>query len=362
LTKQQLEAFLTDAGVAFRSPDDQPNVIVFNNRGFYVRAIAYDRGDLLHLTHRAPLPENARDAAAIDEILQALEDEYPIVKIALNDSRERPTFTVTAEQYEPPSDITDVFWRTADLVVAVVKDGYRRLSAQGESERASDGHSALVAQLEEELQKGSATGAVDSEAVFAGVKASLAMLVTDRGSATAFCVASDAQASYYVTNAHVVESAKEIVLYRQRPHFEKMRGTVVAQGAADDIDLAVVRVATSGIALLKLHDKPPKNEAPIGVAGYPRVQINAAAAEMVGEVVPAIHLGTITGVIEGGACVQYDALTRPGISGGPVLDLASGEVVAVHCGRWLEDEQSYGIGAAVVLVPFLVHKKIVVQT
>jgi S1-C subfamily serine protease len=350
---------LADAGVAFSSPDDAPNVIDFNNRGVYVRAIAYDQGDLLHILRQTPIPDGAPAADKVRETLQALEDEYPVVKLVLNESEDRASFTVSAEQFEPSYAIEDIFWRTADLVVSVAKDGYRRLSPHTEHEEQADSQKAWVAKVEEELRKGSATETTDSAAVFSAVKASLAFVVTDGGNATAFCVASDAQASYYVTNAHVVKDSKGVVLYRQRPYFEKMPGTVVAQGKPNGIDLAVIQVATSGIAPLKLQDSMPKDETQIGVAGYPRVQLKFA--DVCGELVPAIHLGTITAVVEGGAGILHDALSRPGSSGGPVFDVASGEVIGVHSAGWVEEEQFYCVGAAAALAPFLIEHKVVIK-
>lgn len=358
MTKQQLHSFLTDAGVAYSSPDDDPTVVDFNNRGNYVRAMTYEKGDILHMMRWAPMPKNRPELARILEIFQTLEDEYPIVKLIYNQSNDETSFAVSAEQFEPLTVIGDVFWRTADLVVSVAEDGCRHLNQQIAAVVSDNGHDARVAQLEAALEKGSASEGLDSSSVFTAVKTALAMVVTDGGNATAFCVASDAKASYYVTNAHVVKGSKELFVYRQRPHFEKMIGNVVAEGKPDEIDLAVIRVDIAGIAPLKLQKALPKDETPIGVAGYPRAQVNFARVS--GELVPAIHLGTITAVVEGGKGILHDALSRPGSSGGPVFDIASGEVIGVHSAGWVEEEQFYCVGTAAALMPFLSTNDLIV--
>ena len=359
MTKQQLQSFLSDAGVTYSSPEDDPTVVDFNNRGDYLRVLTYEQGDLLHIKRWASMPKDRPNLARIVEIFQALEDEYPIVKVIYDPSKDETSFAVSAEQFEPLTVIEDVFWRTADLVVSVAEDGCRRLNQQIATEVITVGHDAWVAQLEEALQKGSAADVLDSSSVFAAVKTSLAMVLADGGNATAFCVASDGQSSYYVTNAHVVKDSSEIFVYRQKPHFEKMAGKVVAEGKPDGIDLAVIRVDVPGIATLKLQDALPKDETPIGVAGYPRAQVKFA--QVSGELVPAIHLGTITAVVEGGAGILHDALSRPGSSGGPVFDITSGEVIGVHSAGWVEEEQFYCVGAAAALTPFLAANKLLIQ-
>ena len=359
MTKQQLQSFLNDAGVAYSSPADNPTVVEFNNRGNYVRSVTYETGDLLQMSRWAPMPKNKPDLIRILEIFQALEDEYPIVKLIYDQIKDETSFAVSAEQFEPLTAIGDVFWRTADLVVSVAEDGCRRLNQQIAAEISDDSHDAWVAQLEGALKRGSVNEALDSSTVFAAVKNSLAMVLTDGGNASAFCVASDAQASYYVTNAHVVKDANEIFVYRQRPRFEKMIGNVVAEGKPDETDLAIIKVDVPGIASLKLQDALPKDETPIGVAGYPRAQVQFAKVS--GELVPAIHLGTITAVVEGGAGILHDALSRPGSSGGPVFDISSGEVIGVHSAGWAEEEQFYCVGSAAALMPFLATNNITIN-
>jgi S1-C subfamily serine protease len=366
MTKEQLQAFLTDAGVAFSSPEGRrSNAIDFKNRGTILEAIAYDQGDLLHITCTCGMPAPAPTPAKVQEVFQAIEDQFPIVKLLATGSKDAPSFMVSAEQFEPDVErIGGVFWRTADLLVTAARETYLRLSPQqvvAASEKQPDPLVQWIAKLEEALRQGcnrpgSKTGDGDNAAVYARVKSSLALVITKDGSTgSAFCVASDATASYYVTNAHVTRGSATVTLYRQKPDYEKMEATVAAEGDGKDVDLALLRVSAANVPPLKLKEQPPKDESPIALAGYARVQL--WAAEQFGELIPSIHLGTITGLLKNGSCVMHDVVCRPGDSGGPLFDPESGEVVGVQEGGWQEEEEAYAIGAP-VLASFLKAGKV----
>lgn len=237
---------------------------------------------------------------------------------------------------------------------------YRRLEAQPEEATASQVDvDEWLAGLEAALEKGSerstpATGDGESDSVYAGLKSSLALVVTaDRSTGTAFCIASDSRGSHYVTSAHVVGEDSSLRIYRQRPHFEKMEAMVVAKGS-EATDLAVLHVDSPNIAALKLSDRSPTDESAVGLAGYARAHL--WAAEEFGEVVPSIRLGTVTGVLKGGSCVLHDVLCRPGDSGGPLFETFSRTVVGLQTGGWQDEEEGYAIGALVV-VDFLKANK-----
>jgi S1-C subfamily serine protease len=159
-------------------------------------------------------------------------------------------------------------------------------------------------------------------------------------------VASTDAVSYYMTNAHVVGDATEVMLYRQVPEYAKMLGTVLAKGDVDSPDLAIVSVAVPSIVPVVLHSALANCESPVGLAGYPRAQI--WAAETLGELMPAIHTGTITAVNKTGAAIVHDAVSRPGSSGGPLFDPSTGEVYGIEKSGWDDEQDSLAIGASVM--------------
>ena len=198
-----------------------------------------------------------------------------------------------------------------------------------------------------------ATSAADDDeaSVYGCVKTSLAFVITNDGSTgSAFCVASGATASFYATSAHLTQGSPTVLLYHQRPRYEKFAATVVAEGDKDAADLAILRVDSASAPPLKLAEKSPKDESQVALAGYARVQL--WAAKQFGELIPSIRFGTVTSVINGGNLVLHDVVCRPGDSGGPLFDPRSGDVLGVQKGGWQEEEEGYAIGAP-VLATFL---------
>jgi Trypsin-like peptidase domain len=366
MTKDQLAAFLTGAGVAFSLPGEHdPSAVDFKNRGTSMRAIAYEDGDLLHLTCTYAIPPHCT-LEKIHEIFASMQDEFPIVKLNRFESEGHAGFTVSAEQFEPDLlHIGSVFWRTADLLVTVADECHRRLEAPpvGVSTNEIADKDQWVVELEAALRQGSdRPGAKaregESAGVYAGVKASLALVVMeDCSTGTAFCIASDEHASYYVTNGHVVGGAATVPLYRQRPQFDKLEAKVIARGE-DEIDLALLRVDAPNIAQLNLQDHPPKSESEVALAGYARVHI--WAAEQFGELVPSIRHGTVTGILKSGSCVLHDVLCRPGDSGGPLFDPLSGTIVGVQTAGWHDEEEGYAIGVPMLAEFLRSHKLLAV--
>jgi hypothetical protein len=362
MTKEQLSAFLTGAGVAFTLPESDAVAVDFKNRGTAMRAIAYEHGDLLHLTCTYALPPHATIERE-HEVFGALQDEFPVVKLNRFETENGAGFTVSAEQFEPDADhIANVFWRTADLLVTVANECYRRLEAPpAEADPSgSEQKAQWIAGLEAALRQGSDRpgGPLrdgESAGVYAGIKSSLALVLTDDcATGTAFCVASTARASYYLTNRHVVGDAVAVPIYRQRPQFDKLEATVIARGEGD-ADLALLRVDAPSLAQLNLQDHPPKSESDVALAGYARVHI--WAAERFGELVPSIRRGTVTGLLKGGSCVLHDVLCRPGDSGGPLFDPATGAIVGIQTAGWHDEEEGYAIGVPMV-AEFLAGSKI----
>jgi hypothetical protein len=187
--------------------------------------------------------------------------------------------------------------------------------------------------------------------VSARIRASLALVwLPDASSGTAFCIRSTPEASLYVTGAHVLGDSKVATLYRQFPVFEKMPGSVLASGATNGLDLAVVSVPTGNIPAVMLSPDVLDCDGAVALAGYARVQM--WAADMLGEVTPAIHVGTVISVNRQGSVVMHDAISRPGNSGGPLFDSATGNVVGIEKSGWQDEETGCAIGVP-VLAAFL---------
>lgn len=165
---------------------------------------------------------------------------------------------------------------------------------------------------------GIATAAGDITATFAKIKQSIAIVANSQAVGTGFCIASTGVASYYLTNAHVVGDENTVTVLRQYPTVQKLTGTVVAKGIQEDPDLAVVRVPIGNVPALRLRLTSPDEGAPAAVAGYPSAQYNLARVS--GDLVPAVHVGTVSAIVNRGRLVEYDAQTLPGNSGGPLFD------------------------------------------
>jgi S1-C subfamily serine protease len=177
---------------------------------------------------------------------------------------------------------------------------------------------------------------------------SLALVVDSKGSSgSAFCVASDAERSIYVTNAHVVNEEQELTLYRQCPDYAKMVGTVVAKGDASDVDLAVLSVDVPSIQPVTISSVRPHRDMRVTILGYPQVQF--WVADRFGELQSAAHSGTVTSVIHDGSTILNDAVSRPGNSGGPLFDAGTGDVVGICTSGWADEEASVAIGRDVLL-------------
>jgi serine protease Do len=148
----------------------------------------------------------------------------------------------------------------------------------------------------------------------------LARVLTDDGLGTAFLYRRNDEATYFVTNAHVVE--REDAPTVRTSDGAEHRAIVI--GRDDDIDLAVLRVTS--VAMndpLAFADSDHLEIAePLCVIGY------VLGSELLGD--PTVTHGIVSGrrVQHGIDYVQTDAVMNPGNSGGPVIN-RSGEVVGM---------------------------------
>ena len=194
-------------------------------------------------------------------------------------------------------------------------------------------------------------------AVFAKIKPSLGLVLTNEGVGSAFCIASNATSSYYLTNAHVVGQHQNVLVFRQYPSVLQMRGSVVATGSQEDPDLAVIKVPIGHIPSLPLNTGELREGDPIAIAGYPSAQYTLA--QLTGSLAPSVHVGTIATIENRGGMIEYDAQTLPGNSGGPLFDPRTGAVEGIVEAKLRGTaDANIGIGVARIIVPFLTQNSV----
>ena len=234
---------------------------------------------------------------------------------------------------------------------------FKRLAPAAPEKAVPTGGSSDLETLEAALQSGCKNNdAVTADSPLGKIRLSLALVVDeqDGGRGTAFCVASTSERSLYVTNAHVVGDREQLTLYRQYPAYQKMVGQVVAKGNPDDVDLALLSVPVGGIPAVVMSPTTPKPDLPVAIAGYAQVQMWAAAK--FGELLSAAHAGTITAIYRDGNTILHDALSRPGNSGSPLFDPATGEVYGVESGGWDAEREAVAVGQKALLAFLAQHE------
>ena len=152
-------------------------------------------------------------------------------------------------------------------------------------------------------------------------------------------VESGSWGSRVLTDAHVVEGAKDIVAtIGDGPHGPAH--VVARTGEADD--LAIVDVALRNQPVAKLgsvaHLSPGT---PIGVLGYPIP--DAFHDEHLGRTV-SLYTGRIASVRKG--ALEIDVPIIPGESGGPVFDVSNGEVIGIAESRF-DEERAIGFATPI---------------
>jgi S1-C subfamily serine protease len=152
----------------------------------------------------------------------------------------------------------------------------------------------------------------------------LARVLTDDGLGTGFVYRSAGEATYFVTNAHVVDQQVDPIVRTS----DGVDHPAVVVGRDDGIDLAVLSVTsvTMNEPLLFADSETVIIAEPLYVIGY------VLGSNLLGD--PTVTKGVLSGrrVIQGVDYVQTDAAVNPGNSGGPVIN-AAGEVVGMASWR-----------------------------
>ena len=152
-------------------------------------------------------------------------------------------------------------------------------------------------------------------------------------------VESGSWGSRILTDAHVIESAKNLVAtIGDGPHAP---ARVVATTGADE-DLAIVDVPLKNQRAVKLgsiaHLEPGTA---IGVLGYPIP--DAFEDEHLGRTV-SLYTGRVASVRKG--ALELDVSIIPGESGGPVFDAQTGDVIGIAESRF-EEERAIGFATPI---------------
>jgi S1-C subfamily serine protease len=152
-------------------------------------------------------------------------------------------------------------------------------------------------------------------------------------------VESGSWGSRILTDAHVVEGAKDIVAtIGDGPHGPAH--VVARTGEADDLAIVDVPLRNQPVAKLGsvAHLEPGT---PIGVLGYPIP--DAFDDEHLGRTV-SLYTGRIASVRKG--ALEIDVPIIPGESGGPVFDASNGEVIGIAESRF-DEERAIGFATPI---------------
>jgi len=152
-------------------------------------------------------------------------------------------------------------------------------------------------------------------------------------------VESGAWGARILTDAHVIEDAKELIA--TIGDGARAPARVVARTGPDE-DLAIVDVHLPNQRAARLgsiaHLEPGT---PIGVLGYPIP--DAFDDERLGRTV-SMYAGRVASVRKG--ALELDVAIIPGESGGPVFDVTTGEVIGVAQSRF-EEERAIGFATPI---------------
>jgi len=161
-------------------------------------------------------------------------------------------------------------------------------------------------------------------------------------------VASGAWGSRILTDAHVIDDARDLrALVGDRG---KPVATRLVARSNDDIDLALLDVATPNLPAVTLAAHADVEPGlPIGILGYPIP--DAFEDEHLRRTV-SLYTGRIASVRNG--TLELDAPIIPGESGGPVFDGRTGAVIGIAESRF-DEERAIGFATPLeVIQPFLV--------
>ena len=160
---------------------------------------------------------------------------------------------------------------------------------------------------------------------YARVEPSLALVAAGHGKnlgfGTAFCIADlGGNNGLLLTNQHVVAGDPYPRVILMSNTHKVLAASVVRTSPLD----AAVLLIPSDCRALRLSSTLPAVGARIALAGFPRIQLEAAFAGL--GLSPSFHEGTISSLLAEAGLLQYDAQTDHGNSGSPLFDLDSGTV------------------------------------
>ena len=158
-----------------------------------------------------------------------------------------------------------------------------------------------------------------------------------------------------ITNAHVLEDSSRLLIYVGN---QEVYSNPVIVAVDPDRDLAAIRIPLSSASALTLAGQPSPEGNDVVAVGYPRLTdvLNMGFA-----LHPTIVPGTMNGIIQGRSrttyhfapFVQVTGHINQGSSGGPLVDLTSGEVIGMVVLQvpYLErarDRNGTGIGSVMI--------------
>jgi len=174
------------------------------------------------------------------------------------------------------------------------------------------------------------------------------IIAKQRSSGSGIVVSAD---GYVVTNAHVVDGAEKLQVMLAIPREKtithssilKLQGEVLDAellGVDAETDLAVLKVAKTGLPFLKFGDSDQLRQgqivlafgSPLGLQNSVTMGIISSVARQLKDEDPMIYL-------------QTDAPINPGNSGGPLINI-KGEVVGINTSIFSQSGGNEGIGFA----------------
>jgi S1-C subfamily serine protease/lipoprotein NlpI len=135
----------------------------------------------------------------------------------------------------------------------------------------------------------------------------------------------------FVTNAHVIETHSRLVVYINN-EMVSVSPEVIA--VDPDADLAALRIHVTGAPTVPLAVENPEEGSEVITVGYPRI---TDILQMGFTLHPTVGAGTVSGMAQGrsrttgrqAAFVQTSGVLNFGNSGGPLVDMHSGQVVGM---------------------------------
>ena len=182
-----------------------------------------------------------------------------------------------------------------------------------------------------------------AEELFQNSKNSIAVVYTDSGVGSAFVVAQKNNATFLITNAHVIQDSNIVALKWVDGSETQANIVIVGDSQILTNDLALLKVSGNKGRVLDIMKANVKTGADIYALGAP------LGLEFT------ITRGIVSAQRNGGRLIQIDAPINPGNSGGPILNI-SGCVVGVST-FIRKDSEGVGFGiSSNHLLAFLDYK------